>query len=223
VQDTGRRDYGAQHEVLDGLVRGGQRPAAERRLACYFAEPAAGRRSVTGRRFERFASGGPAGEVTAADVLSLSLLSVEWGLGRVAIAVLEAKAEAISALLRLVPDGLALHEVTPGAKAATSGKHSPAWQLWEVLATAGGGHWSVTACKLMALKRPALFPPFDARVAHVLGVRLSIFDPWLPMAGPGLASMTASPMVLSSSSSADSDARARLVKRSRRSRASRSP
>ena len=90
--------------MLDGLVRGSQRLVAERRLACYFAEPAGGWRGFSGRRFERFASGCPAGEVTAADVLALSLLSVERGLGRVVIAVLEAKAEDIIALLRQVPD-----------------------------------------------------------------------------------------------------------------------
>lgn len=178
MRQTGAPDYSAQHAVLDSLVRGSQRREAERRLACYFAEPAAGRWGFTGCRFERFASGGPSAEITAADVLALSLLSVERGLGRIAIAVLEAKAKDISSLLGQIPDHLALHEVAPGLKLDTLGPDSPAWQLWKVLDTAGGGHWPVTAYKLMARKRPALFPPFDARVAHVLDVPLATFDPW---------------------------------------------
>jgi Family of unknown function (DUF6308) len=178
VPDTGGRDYSAQHELLDSLVRGSQRLVAERRLACYFAEPGVDWRGFSGRRFERFALGVPAAEITAADVLALSLLSVERGLGRVAIAVLETRTEDISALLCQIPDDQALHEVTAEERAATLGECSPAWRLSTLLATAGGGHWPVTAYKLMARKRPALFPPFDARVAHVLGVHVSTFDPW---------------------------------------------
>jgi hypothetical protein len=179
VPGTDEHDYSAQHQLLDHLVRGSLREQAERDLARYFAEPVEGSTGFTGRRFDRFAGGGsqPADEITAADVLALSLLSVERRLGRMAIAVLETKGEQINGLLRQIP-GTALHEVSAEARATTLGRGSPAWRLWELVAGAGGGSWRVTAYKLMARKRPALFPPFDAMVARALGVSLLAFDPW---------------------------------------------
>ena len=176
---TDEPDYSAQHRLLDHLVRGSLREQAERDLTRYFAAPADGSTGFTGRRFDRFAGGGSqhADEITAADVLALSLLSVERRLGRMAIALLETKAEQINGLLRQVPD-MALHKVSVQARASTIGRGSPAWRLWELVAGAGGGSWRVTAYKLMTRKRPALFPPFDAVVAHALGVSLLAFDPW---------------------------------------------
>jgi hypothetical protein len=97
VPGNHEHDYSAQHQLLDHVVRGSLREQAERDLSRYFAAPADGSAGFTGRRFDRFAGGGsqPAEEVTAADVLALSLLSVERRLGRMAIAVLETKAEQI--------------------------------------------------------------------------------------------------------------------------------
>ena len=75
---TDELDYGAQQRLLDHLVRGSLREQAERDLARYFAAPADGSAGFTGRRFGRFAGVGskPADEITSADVLALSLLSV---------------------------------------------------------------------------------------------------------------------------------------------------
>jgi uncharacterized protein DUF6308 len=145
VKRHGQPDYTAQHDVLDDLVRGNSREQAIQDLAAYFAEPEGGSGGFSGRRFERFASGSQAvNEVTAADVLALSMLSVERGLGRVAIAVLETKIAEINSLLGQIPD-VALHEVDAASKAGTIGAGSPAWKLWEVLARATGGYRPVTA------------------------------------------------------------------------------
>ena len=178
MKSNSKPDYKAQHEILDDLVRGDSRQQAIRDLAAYFADPEGRNRGFSGRRFERFAdSAQTADEVTAADVLALSMLSVERGLGRVAVAVLETRIAEVNSLLGQIPD-LALHELDVASKAGTIGEGSSAWKLWEVLAGATGGYRPATAYKLMARKRPALFPAFDSMVARALGVRRQDFDPW---------------------------------------------
>jgi Family of unknown function (DUF6308) len=159
----------AAHDKLDSIVRGGLRDDAVRAIRCYFEEPtkANGRAGFTGRRFERFEGGGDRADIrdviTPADVLAVSLLGVEGGIGRVALAVVEEKRGDISKLLQQIPV-VALHEVPSD----TIADDSAAGQLWTLLCAAGGKHRWVTASKLLARKRPALLPVYDSVVKKQL-------------------------------------------------------
>jgi hypothetical protein len=157
------------HDKLDSIVRGKLRDDAVRAIRLYFEEPTAqnGRIGFTGRRFERFEGGGDRPEIrdviTPADVLAVTLLGVEHGIGRVSLAVVEDKHEEITDLLRRIPV-TALHNVTNDA----IDQGSAAWRLWTLLCAAGGEYRSVTACKLLTRKRPALLPVHDAVVMKQL-------------------------------------------------------
>jgi Family of unknown function (DUF6308) len=158
------------HSKLDSIVRGRLRDDAVRAIRCYFEEPAAanGRTGFTGRRFERFEGGGDRADIrdviTPVDVLAVTLLSVEGGIGRVALAVIEEKRREISDLLRRIPVA-ALHDVTYD----TIAEGSAAWRLWTMLCAAGGKDRRVTANKLLARKRPELLPVYDSVVKAQLG------------------------------------------------------
>jgi Family of unknown function (DUF6308) len=170
-------DYSYAHDKLDAIVRGALRERAERAIRRYFEEPRpeTGRLGYTGRRFERLGDGGERPEVcntvTPADVLAVSLLGVESGIGRVAISVLEQQRDDIECLLKQIPCA-ALHDV-PQAEIADG---SAAWQLWELLRKAGGEYRSVTAYKLLARKRPALLPVYDRVVKGMLGAPRDVWE-----------------------------------------------
>ena len=176
MTDT-RSSYHVAHCNLDSIIRGELRNDAVRAIRRYFEEPTAqnGRLGFTGRRFERFEGGGDRPEIrdviAPADVLAVTLLGVERGIGRVALAVAEEKRDKIAELLNQIPI-TALHEVTSDA----IGRDSAAWRLWTLLCTAGGGHRSVTAYKLLARKRPALLPVCDSIVEAQLGRPRDIWD-----------------------------------------------
>ena len=97
-------------------------------------------------------------------MLAVTLLGVEHGIGRVSLATIEDKQDEITSLLSQIPVA-ALHEVAYDV----IGQDPAAWRLWALLCAAGGEHRSVTACKLLARKRPALLPVYDAVVATQLG------------------------------------------------------
>jgi hypothetical protein len=163
-------EYRTAHGMLDSIVRGERRDDSVRAIRRYFERPSTrnGQIGFTGRRFERFEGGGDRPEIrdviAPADVLAVTLLGVEHGVGRVSIAIIEDKHNEITDLLSRIPV-TALHEVAYDVISPDSA----AWRLWALLCTAGGEHRSVTACKLLARKRPALLPVFDAVVAAQLG------------------------------------------------------
>jgi hypothetical protein len=162
--------YQVAHAKLDSIVCGELRDHAVRAIRRYFEEPSAlnGRIGFTGRRFERFERGGDRSEIcdriTLADLVAVTLLGVEHGVGRVSLAIIEDKHDEITGLLSQVPV-TALHEVAY----EVIDEDSAAWRLWALLCTAGGEHRSVTVCKLLARKRPALLPVYDTVVATQLG------------------------------------------------------
>lgn len=166
----------AAHAKLDSIVRGELRADSVRAIRRSFEQPTAenGRIGYTGRRFERFEGGGDRPQtrdvITSADVLAVTLLGVEHGIGRVAIATIEEKRAEITGLLSQIPV-TALHEVDYDV----IGPKSAAWDLWSLLCRAGGEHRSVTAYKLLARKRPALLPVYDTVVATQLG---NPYDVW---------------------------------------------
>jgi len=165
------------HKKLDSIVRGELRDDAVHAIRRYFEEPTAqnGRIGFTGRRFERFEGGGDRPEIrdviTPADVLAVTLLGIKRGIGRVSLAVVEDRHEEITDLLRRIPVA-ELHNVTYDV----IDRSSDAWQLWTLLCAAGGEHRPVTACKLLARKRPTLLPVYDAVVKEQLNNSRNIWQ-----------------------------------------------
>ncbi|MEV7039100.1 DUF6308 family protein [Amycolatopsis sp. NPDC051061] len=158
-------DYAHQHHVLDECVRGEHREESLAALRRYFDQRSAAR--YTGRWFERFAGGGDrpdvANTVTEADVLALNFLSIT-SLADVAIDTTITYAYQIRSLLEQIPVNLSMHSMSW----STYEKGSPAFRLWELFRSCGGNHRPVTASKLLARKRPRLFPVYDSRVKTVL-------------------------------------------------------
>jgi Family of unknown function (DUF6308) len=172
-----KQKYRAAHDMLDQVVRGNLQTRAEAAVRLYFQEPVSGdgRIGFTGRRFERFGGGGDAdavrNEVTAADVLAVSMLGIEKGIGRVAVNLTETMRAQITELLEQIPLD-PLHQVPHDT--ITHG--SAAWRLWDVVRSANGGDRPVTAAKVLSRKRPALLPVYDSVVRRQLGAPRDIWE-----------------------------------------------
>jgi hypothetical protein len=109
---------------------------------------------------------------TSDDLLAASLLDVRF---------------TPTAVRRLVVDGKAdslLAEITNDPEVALwntdLGRHSPAWHLWDVLTQSGNGIGPTRASKLLARKRPHLFPVLDAVIIEALA--LGTTDRWSVLA-----------------------------------------
>jgi hypothetical protein len=162
------RPYESQHSLLDDCISGAGRADSVSVLRRYFGQASGSGQHYTGRHFERFTGGDMASsenQVTAADVLALTFLSIKEGLPDLAMDVLEVHEEEISGLLAQIPARVPMHE----APWSVFDKGSPAYQLWELLCRCGGKHRWVTANKLLARKRPHLLPVYDQRVKATLG------------------------------------------------------
>ncbi|MGW5721488.1 DUF6308 family protein [Amycolatopsis sp. NPDC003865] len=153
-------DYADQHELLDECVRGEHRDESLTALRYYFD-------GCTGRWFERYAGGGDgpsvANTVTEADVLALNFLSIR-SLADVAIDTTMTYGYQIRALLEQIPVDVPMHATAW----STYEEGAPAYRLWNLFRTCGGGHRPVTAAKLLARKRPQLVPVYDSRVRAAL-------------------------------------------------------
>jgi hypothetical protein len=151
------------HSTLDRLVRGDLAAEAGRNLARHF-----GGRRFGAADFDRFGGGGDAlptrDRVMPADMVALSLLAVERGLGPVAVDFLSAYAEEIGELLAAIPC-VALHD----APRSLIGDGSAAAELADLLRRGQGPH-GLTTCELLARKRPHLVPLSDVRARATLGV-----------------------------------------------------
>lgn len=164
--------YACQHAVLDALIASGPiRDQALVDLHVYYQTGDTPSELFTGRRFDAFDGGGDTAAVcnsmTSADVLSISLLSIERRLGRFALDVLETRATEINELLAKVRR-VSIFEVTAADYDGMIGKGSPAWRLWEVLCACGGTRRTTSAHKLLARKRPHLLPVYDRVVQKQL-------------------------------------------------------
>lgn len=136
------------------------------KLRTYFGlEP--GTTPYTGAFFERLGGGGDRGEVrdviTSDDLVAVSMLSVEVP-ASAALRILGPDGRKISDLLREIPTALDLVEVDP----ELINESWPGWQLWDLL-HGMYGVGPVTAGKLVARKRPRLFPVYDSVVAERVG------------------------------------------------------
>ena len=158
-----------------------------RAIADYFAP--AGSATFTGSQFEVIADTGRPNEITAADLVAVSMLSVDvpprvsrWILG-------EEGHEAVAGLLSQVPVDMDIWD--PEAPKLLS-KGGPLWDLWDLLDAAnwptrikGNGMGPTRLSKVLAVKRPRLVPVWDSVVGAVLGpidgfwedMRLALTDP----------------------------------------------
>lgn len=145
--------------------------AVREAIAAYFVSE--GEATFTGSQFEVLADSAHPNEITAADIVAVSTLSVDVP-ARVSRWILcdEGAAE-VSALLSRVPDDVDIWDQRAPALLAKDG---PLWDLWDLLKTASwpermpaNGMGPTRLSKLLAAKRPRLVPVWDSVVGAVLG------------------------------------------------------
>src|SRR5690606_34527461 len=131
----------------------------------------------TGASFERLGGGGDrpdvANLVTADDLVALSMLSVPVGGFVARELLLRPTAQQVSDLLSVIPRGASI-ETEEGRQLLTD-RDGAAWQLWWLLRRASKAappemqlsqaFGPVRTSKLLARKRPHLFPIYDSVVA----------------------------------------------------------
>jgi len=143
-------------------------------LQAYFtpAEGFTSKDAFSGGMFERLGGGGDRPDVknvfTADDLVAVSLLAIRLGhrkeIGRAVIALLDERRAEFEHLLGEIPVGVDLADERAEPLIADGGPADVLWQQLEALPQFG---W-VTACKLMARKRPALIPVFDTVIQAAL-------------------------------------------------------
>lgn len=142
--------FAVSHAALDELISPGYRSHALESLHGYFQSTA-----YAGRRFERLDGGGDrdgvADTITAADLLALPLLSNRLTRPGLVIELLETRRAAISALLSDIPQSADIRTIDAAALRDCDGVEA------------------TTASKVLARKRPHLFPIDDVRVRQRLG------------------------------------------------------
>ena len=131
----------------------------------------------TGAHFERLGGGGDRPEIadqfTAEDLIAVSMLSVSV-VGDAALEILETRRQRLREMLRAIPTGVALADVS----AADLGDAWAVRTLYgELLTIADIGE--TTATKLLARKRPHLVPILDSVVTQELSIVHGQF--WLPL------------------------------------------
>ena len=144
-------------------VTGDRRDQAIRDLRSYFDR-------YTGSRFDVFADTGSPYAFTSGDFLAVSMLGVEVP-ANAAIWILEDGVEQIAGLLQRIPTTLRI-----GDDAVDFSPDGPARQLWDLLRNrrwpddgpAKSGLGPTKLSKLLAAKRPHLFPVYDAYIAATL-------------------------------------------------------
>jgi len=142
--------------------------AARSSLAAYF-HPGA----FTGSSFERFARPG-LNHFTSDDVVAVSMLSVNVP-APVSRWILGAGVAELAMILDRIDPSLRIEDAE-----ADLSKGSPTYQLWERLRRPENrwGMGETKTSKLLATKRPNLFPVFDRHVAEALSI--SKFEYWKP-------------------------------------------
>ena len=138
----------------------------------------------SGRKFETICGGGDrkgvANEITADDLVAVSLLSVNIP-GEAAIQILESQRDVLTGHLKKIPTDVSLWD----ADDETVDDHlSEAAKAWNVLKGINDVGW-VTANKLLARKRPHLLPVYDRVVKAALQPKSKDF--WIPLRNSLLA------------------------------------
>ncbi len=138
-------------------------------------------RSYSGRWFDLLADHDHPDEITARDLVAVTMLRVEVP-PHTAAWILGPGRDEISSLLEQIPTDRTIWE----ADEAELEDGAPASELWSRLQSgcwpddtdSNGVAW-VTAAKLLAAKRPHLIPVYDSKVKEYLGVPNGQF--WLPL------------------------------------------
>lgn len=158
--------------MLDRFLSAEHRPAAVDALRSYFHT-----QIYTGRRFERLDGGGDrpgvADTITAADIAALPLLSIRLGRPKLVIEVLETHAETLGALLREIPRQADIRHVPQSMLAAGSPSDALYWELRQC-----DGVGPTVASKLLARKRPHLYPIDDDRLRRRLNRSRDLWACW---------------------------------------------
>jgi hypothetical protein len=134
--------------------------------------------SYRGRHFDALVRRSDPWRFTEVDIVALNMLSVRLDFDGVASLLFDIRvADEASRLLRQIPPETPLHAVDD----SVVGQGSAAVELWQLLRTRvrGVGTGLTVITKLMAAKRPHLFPIWDSRIDDVIdlpGGRL-----WKPM------------------------------------------
>lgn len=168
---------GWQRPLIKALLGEDQEAATQWNTAAALAYD----ESYSGRWFDLLADHEHPNEITARDLVAVTMLSVEVP-PHTAAWILGPGRDEISALLERIPTDLTIWE----ADEADLAEGSPASDLWSRLqkgcwpedSDSNGIAW-VTAAKLLAAKRPHLIPIYDAKVKEYLGVPTGQF--WLPL------------------------------------------
>ncbi|HEX6858221.1 MAG TPA: DUF6308 family protein [Streptosporangiaceae bacterium] len=148
-----------EHDIEQGAGRlhaGLTDPGLGSTVAAYF-DPANG---FAGMTFSTVGSN-PRDEIIAADLLAVSLLSIDWQPGAVRM-LLGSHAVQVSRLLTEVRDDIDLWE-------ASDEDLAPVDELWQTL-NAMPGVGAATAAKLLARKRPRLCASTDRTAVQAAGV-----------------------------------------------------
>jgi len=142
--------------------------SARSSLESYFYKNA-----FTGRRFETFFASDTPNEFTANDFIAVSMLSVRVPPRAAARILVDNKNELINSLKKVQPPEVSI--VDDGADLS---KGSATYLLWKgIFGFPGIGE--TIASKLLATKRPNLFPIFDSHVAKALDLDRSFYwKPW---------------------------------------------
>ena len=153
-----------------------------RRLTSYFGlgdEPA-----FDGSRFETYGgSGVEPNRIAPADLVAVTLLSMEIrnksrsGISTWNALCLEDRSDDISRLLAEIPDDVDLHSLSEEDFRNWVGDGSYGFELWKLLRDDLGMH-RVATFKLMARKRPRLFPIKDSRTVDALGEQRDWWRSW---------------------------------------------
>ncbi|WP_138416187.1 DUF6308 family protein [Sinomonas gamaensis] len=154
---------------------------AREHLEKYFGLGAWEGKEYEGAHFERLGRRVP-DELTADDIVAVSCLSIHIP-AKGALGILGEHAAEITELLSEIPVDLALEELPLDDHEKYFGDASAAIRLWRLLRAHGRERWGVgptATSKLMARKRPALFPIYDSVVGRVTGFRdsLGIWRAW---------------------------------------------
>ncbi|PBC47501.1 DUF6308 family protein [Rhodococcus sp. ACPA1] len=148
--------------------------AANAALTKYYGRPYLGDDAYVGAHFDSWSStGNRAGEAdrfTADDLVAVTFLSVQVP-PKAARTILDTQSEALNALLTAIgPDRDLVGEPEPLA---------PGWPAWdlETALWALPGIAQTKATKLIARKRPRLYPIWDSVVSQVLGTERAHLNP----------------------------------------------
>jgi hypothetical protein len=162
MQSTSQHaDFSAR---VHGFVDGAARDAAMTNFRTYMD-------TFTGRHFEAIADRDP-NRITANDLVAVTMLSVQVP-AEASWSVLTDGADEISALLHQIDPSLEIWD-----EDADLSPTSPSWKLWTAIAGQKGVGRTI-ASKLLAAKRPRLFPIYDSVVGTALGISDENFwDMW---------------------------------------------